>query len=96
MHEPGLNDVADDLDRRLSAAGLERQEAYSTGDVSRVLGVCRETVRQMCLRWQPDGTPRNDPTALYAIKMRTHHRVTHEALVDWLARNTAYARQMTT
>lgn len=87
-------DGAAALGARVRAAGLRPQVDYTTGEAARILGTSRETVRQMINRWEPPGVPGRHPDGLFARRLRTHRRVPHEALADWLARNTAYRRDM--
>ncbi len=82
------------LSRRLRAAGLSPAQEYTTGDVARIIGTSRETVRQMILRWEPPNTPGRHPSGLFAFRLGSHRRVPHEDLVDWLCRNTAYLRDI--
>jgi transposase-like protein len=84
------------LEDRLRAAHLPRQNDYTTGDVARILGCCRETVRQLVRRWEPDVVQDRDPAGLFARRLSSHHRVPYDALVDWLRRNTVYARDIST
>ncbi|MBI5138031.1 MAG: helix-turn-helix domain-containing protein [Nitrospirae bacterium] len=81
-----------ELERRLRGTRLRPQADYTTGDVARILGASRETVRQMVLRWEPPGTPGRHPAGLFAYRLGSHRRVPHHALVTWLATNTAYLR----
>jgi transposase len=83
----------EELRRRLRVAGLPVQLDYSTGDVARILGTSRETVRQLILKWEPPGIPGRNPAGLFARKLSVHHRVPHEALADWLRSNTVYERE---
>jgi len=87
-------DVEAELRARLQAAGLKPQSDYTTGEVARILGSSRETVRQMILRWEPPDIPGRHPAGLFARRLGSHRRIPHAALLDWLARNTAYHRDL--
>jgi hypothetical protein len=96
-HEPiplPLDAAQAELDRRLKAAHLRPQADYTTGDVARLLGASRETIRQMVLRWEPPSTPGRHPAGLFAYRLGSHRRVPHHGLVTWLATNTAYLRDL--
>jgi len=87
------------LRRRLRRAGLEPAAAYTTGQVARVLGVSAETGRRLVGAYEPVvravGVARDraeGPMGLRAVRIHTHRRVPHDALVDWLRANSAYLR----
>lgn len=92
--DPFAAEAVADLAARLKAAGLRPRFEYTTGEAARILGVSRETVRQMTLRWEPPQVPNRHPTGLFALKLGRHRRIPHRALADWLRRNTAYAREV--
>jgi Helix-turn-helix domain len=91
---PAEADGRAELAARVRAAGLRPQVDYTTGEAARILGTSRETVRQMIIRWEPPGVPGRHPAGLFARRLRTHRRIPHEALADWLTRNTAYLRDL--
>jgi hypothetical protein len=87
-------EVEAELAARIRAAGLAPQSDYTTGEAARILGASRETVRQMILRWEPPDVPGRHPAGLFARRLGSHRRIPHQALADWLARNTAYRRDL--
>ena len=80
--------------QRLRAEFIPPQLDYTTGEVARILGTSRETVRQMILRWEPHNVPGRHPTGLFARKLATHRRIPHRALVEWLETNSSYLRDV--
>lgn len=83
--------------RKLRRAGLVPKAAYSTGEVARIIGVSPETVRRLVDAYEPpavrrDAGNRNGPSGLRAIRIVTHRRIPHDALVDWIRENAAYLR----
>lgn len=91
-----------DTDHQLLAAldnaGLPHAAAYTTGQVARILGVSAETVRRLVDAYEPEAVRPRGPNAhthaagLMAIRIHTHRRIPHDALVDWLRDNAAYLR----
>lgn len=77
---------------RLRVVGLERRPDYTTGEAARIIGVSRLTVRRMIERFEPETFLDRDRSGLLAIRLRTHHKIPHLALVDWFTRNSAYSR----
>jgi hypothetical protein len=89
------------LSECLRRAGIEPAATYTTGQVARILGVSAETVRRLVDAYEPTSleaggdAPRGDPprpTGLRAVRINTHRRVPHDALVEWLHDNAAYLR----
>ncbi|MDH4228954.1 MAG: helix-turn-helix domain-containing protein [Nitrospirota bacterium] len=87
-------DARADMAARLRSANIPPQHDYTTGEVARILGISRETVRQMVMRWEPPSVSGRHPTGLFAMKLGRKHRIPYRALVDWLTANTAYRREM--
>ncbi len=80
---------------RVRQAKLSPQIDYTTGEVGLILSVSRETVRQMVLRWEPANVPGRHPSGLFAMRLGSHRRIPHRALVEWIRNNTAYHRNLT-
>lgn len=89
------------LSECLRRAGIEPAATYTTGQVARVLGVSAETVRRLVDAYEPTvleagADPARDrargPTGLRAVRIHTHRRIPHDALVAWLHQNAAYLR----
>lgn len=83
--------------QNLRKAGIAPAATYSTGQVARIIGVSPETVRRLVDAYEPPavqaGTDnRRGPSGLRAIRIITHRRIPHDALVDWLRENAAYLR----
>jgi len=85
--------------RKLRMAGIAPDTSYSTGQVARIIGVSPETVRRLVDAYEPPEVTRrgarkggHGPSGLRALRIFTHRRIPHEALVDWLRENTVYLR----
>jgi hypothetical protein len=83
----------------LRKAGIVPAATYSTGQVARVIGVSPETVRRLVDAYEPpDVTRRGERksgrslSGLRALRIVSHRRIPHDALVDWLRDNAAYLR----
>lgn len=78
----------------LDAAGIARRPVYTVSEVARVLGVCQNTVKSMCDRWEPESAgPGRDPRGLESLRTwGGHRRIPHEELVRWLAENNSWDR----
>lgn len=89
------------LSECLRRAGIDPAAAYTTGQVARILGVSAETIRRLVDAYEPaareagadPARPRaHGPTGMRAVRIHTHRRVPHDALVEWLRDNAAYLR----
>lgn len=89
------------LHEGLTRAGLPPAATYTTGQVARILGVSPETVRRLVDAYEPPGAGsdpppvkgrQRSPTGLRALRITTHRRIPHDALVEWLRDNAAYLR----
>jgi hypothetical protein len=85
--------------RGLREAQIPPAASYSTGEVARIIGVSPETVRRLVDAYEPPDTaardgpvPRRGPSGLRALRIVTHRRIPHDALVEWLEENAAYLR----
>jgi len=85
--------------RKLRNAGITPNTSYSTGQVARIIGVSPETVRRLVDAYEPpEVTARDAPknsrrrSGLRALRIVSHRRIPHDALVDWLRENAAYLR----
>jgi hypothetical protein len=86
----------------LERAGLEPSASYTTGQVAKVLGVSPETVRRLVDAYEPPGIApdppvdgaarRRYPSGMRALRIFTHRRIPHQALLDWIRDNAAYLR----
>jgi hypothetical protein len=79
----------------LERVGLEPAASYTTGQVAKVLGVSPETVRRLVDAYEPPGTGgpgQRCPSGMRALRITTHRRIPHEALIDWIRDNAAYLR----
>jgi Helix-turn-helix domain len=81
----------------LRQAHIARAPTYSTGQVARIIGVSPETVRRLVDAYEPpairaNAQPRRGPSGLRAIRIVSHRRIPHDALVDWIRENAAYVR----
>ena len=81
------------LDALLRVERIERRVVYCPGEVCRLLRISPITLRQFCeLAEHPDNSCR-DPRALESFLVGCHHRIAHDALVEWLARNQTCSRE---
>ena len=71
----------------LEASGVRRQAVYRPGEVCRLLRISRTTLLSLCALAEHPEARRTDPRGLASFLVGCHHRITHTALVDWLARN---------
>lgn len=94
-------DAEHQLRKGLERAGLAPSASYTTGQVARIIGVSAETVRRLVDAYEPAareagadpaGAPPRRPTGLRALRLNTHRRIPHDALLDWLRANAAYLR----
>lgn len=91
--DPALRSIAaTQLDTLLQGEGIARQVVYRPGEVCRLLRVTRPTMLALCALAEHPTAGRADPRALDSFRVGNHHRITHTALVDWLARNQTYQR----
>lgn len=81
------------LEALLRATGIPRAGVYRPGEVCRLLRISRSTLLGLCARSEHPAVRGADPRGLAAFLVGCHHRITHEALVDWLARNQHYERE---
>ena len=78
--------------RELRVEGLPDRGVYRPGEVCRLLRISPTTLRQFCELAEHPTVPLRDPRALESFLVGYHHRISHAALVDWLARNQKYQR----
>ena len=76
----------------LRASGIPRSGVYRPGEVCRLLRISRKMLLALCARGEHPAVRGADPRGLAAFLVGCHHRITHEALVDWLGRNQQYER----
>ena len=77
----------------LRDAGIDSAGVYRPGEVCRLLRISRTTLLNLCgLADHPD-TTNKDPRGLPSFKVGSTHRITHDALVEWLNRNQSYERE---
>jgi len=57
------------------------------------LRISRTTLLQLCAQCEHPAVGHPNPRGLAAFLVGCHHRITHEALVDWLGRNQHYERE---
>ncbi len=74
----------------LADAGMSKQHIYQPAEVQQILKISNSSFRRYCELWEPG--PSCDKLALENIRLTTHRRVTHQALVDWVTRNHGYDR----
>lgn len=83
------------LDGMLAAAELHKRPSYRRAEVCLILGINARTFWRYVAAFELDpntGRPTH-PWALDSYQLRGHHRVRHDELVDYLARNRTYERQ---
>ena len=79
----------------LQAENIERRAVYRPGEVCRLLRISPTTLRQFCELAEHPDNPCRDPRALESFLVGgCHHRIAHDALVEWLARNQRHQREM--
>lgn len=92
----GAIDALDALDRRLAEThlgellrieGVVHRAVYRPGEVCRLLRISPTTLRQFCALAEHPSVRERDPRALDSFRVGCHHRIRHDALIDWLQRN---------
>ena len=73
----------------LRAEGLPVRGVYRPGEVCRLLRISPTTLRQFCELTEHPSVRNPDPHALASFLVGCHHRVSKDALVDWLVGQTA-------
>jgi len=86
-------DVERILTQMMADAGIRRQAIYQPGEIQRILCISNSSFRRFCDLWEPGGAC--DKYGLESIRLQTHRRVTHQALLDWVERNHSYERDNT-
>ena len=81
------------LDALLRATGIPRSGVYRPGEVCRLLRVSRTTLLQLCALREHPAVGHPNPRGLGSFLVGCHHRIPHEALVEWLGRNQQYERE---
>lgn len=83
------------LQGMLQAAGLPVKASYHRAQVCAILGISRRTFFRYVTLHEIDpetGRPRH-PWTLDSYKIRAHHRVRYQELVEYVARNRTFERQ---
>ena len=81
------------LDALLRATGIPRSGVYRPGEVCRLLRISRTTLLQLCALREHPAVGHPNPRGLGSFLVGCHHRIPHEALVEWLGRNQQYERE---
>lgn len=71
----------------LRATGIPRSGVYRPGEVCRLLRISRTTLLQLCALREHPAVGHPNPRGLGSFLVGCHHRIHHEALVEWLGRN---------
>ena len=91
---PALRTQAEDqLADLLRATGIPRQGVYRPGEVCRLLRISRTTLLQLCALREHPAVGHPKPRGQGSFLVGCHHRIPHEALVEWLGRNQHYERE---
>ncbi|MBK8640271.1 MAG: helix-turn-helix domain-containing protein [Chromatiaceae bacterium] len=77
----------------LRATGIPRSGVYRPGEVCRLLRISRSTLLQLCAQREHPAVGHPTPRGLGSFLVGCHHRIPHEALVEWLGRNQQYERE---
>ncbi len=77
----------------LRAEVIEARAVYRPGEVCRLLRISPTTLRQFCELAEHPAVKNPDPRALDSFLVGCHHRISHAALVEWLARNQTFQRE---
>ena len=77
----------------LRASGIPRSGVYRPGEVCRLLRISRTTLLQLCALREHPAVGQPNPRGLGSFLVGCHHRIPHEALVEWLGRNQHYERE---
>ena len=77
----------------LRATGIPRSGVYRPGEVCRLLRISRTTLLQLCALREHPAVGHPNPRGLGSFLVGCHHRIPHEALVEWLGRNQGYERE---
>lgn len=91
---PGKKFFEDRLRSMLEVSGLPVQSAYTPGQVRELLNITEWAFRQMCANWEPPGTPNRREGGLESYVLTGHRRVPFHGLVDWLAENNTFGKEM--
>ncbi len=81
------------LEALLRATGIPRSGVYRPGEVCRLLRISRSTLLQLCALREHPAVGHPNPRGLGSFLVGCHHRIPHEALVEWLGRNQNYERE---
>lgn len=81
------------LETLLRAETIEARAVYRPGEVCRLLRISPTTLRQFCEMAEHPAVKNPDPRALDSFLVGCHHRISHAALVEWLARNQTFQRE---
>lgn len=73
--------------RMMQDARVLKSNAYTPGEVQRVLCISSQTFARLCDAYTPEGHANRDPKGLESFRPSAHRRVAHRALVDWVRRN---------
>lgn len=72
----------------LQIEGLSVRAAYRSGEVCRLLRMSPTTLRFFCELAEQSA---QDPRALDSFRVRSHYRIAHTSLVEWLIRNQSFS-----
>ncbi len=72
---------------------LPSPRTLAEGQFAALLRISRSTLLGLCAMGEHPAVRGADPRGLAAFLVGCHHRITHEALVDWLGRNQQYERE---
>ena len=90
---PDLRSQAETLlQALLRAEGIAARAVYRPGEVCRLLRISPTTLRQFCDLAEHPAVPHPDPRALDSFLVGCHRRISHSAIMDWLARNQTFQR----
>ena len=82
------------LDGMLAAVGMKKKASYNRAEVCRVLGISERTFWRYVTTHEVDAKTGAgvSPWTIDSYKIHRHHRVRHEELASYLARNRTYER----
>jgi 6-pyruvoyl-tetrahydropterin synthase len=91
-----MKTAAQQLEDLLILNRIPRKGSYAAGEVCRILGISSTTFWRKTEKFDLDPNTRRPmyPDALDSYKFGTHKRVAYSELVNYLARNRTYTRNL--
>jgi len=96
VRESMMKTAAQQLDALLAIKRIPRKPSYTTGEVSRILGISSTTVWRKINKFDLDLKTRRPkyPDALDSFMLGTNCRIPYPELASYLVRNRTYNRKL--